>query len=29
MPDLLLHEQRIDPVLDQVGHVGMTQAVDR
>src|SRR5680860_1839305 len=29
MPHLLLHEQRIDAVLDQVRHIGMPQAMDR
>ena len=29
MPDLGLHEQRVDPVLDQMRHVGMPQAVHR
>src|SRR5450759_2831298 len=29
MPDLLLQEPTVDPVLGQVGHVGMPQRVQR
>ena len=29
MPDLLLHEQRVDTVLDQVRNIGVAQAVHR